>query len=99
MKMTTECMECLLRKNVAMARELGTEGQAMAFAKDMMRAFLDAPDWVSAPYFAPFTSAPDTALAASGGSELLQDRKCNASSGIFFFIHSILCQSSGTMVA
>lgn len=60
MKMTTECMECLLRKNVAMARELGTEEQAMAFAKDMMRAFLEAPDWVSAPYFAPFTSASFT---------------------------------------
>lgn len=56
MKLTTECTECYLRKNLARARELGTEDQAMAFARDLMRTILDAPEWVSAPYFAPFTA-------------------------------------------
>lgn len=56
MKLSTECLECYLRKNIATARSLGTEEQAMAFSKDLMRSVLDAPDWVSAPYFAPSTA-------------------------------------------
>ena len=36
-----------------MARPLGTEEKTMAFARDMMRMYLDAPEGVSSPWFGP----------------------------------------------
>lgn len=56
MKMTTECMECLLRRNLATARSLGDEDTAMEMARGMLSAFLNAPEGVSAPYFSPITA-------------------------------------------
>lgn len=56
MKITTECLECLMRRNLAKARALGSEDTAMAFAREMLSAFLAAPDGVSAPYFSPITA-------------------------------------------
>lgn len=50
------CLLCHLRRNVELVRPLGTERQTMAFAKDMMRMYLAAPDGVSAPWFSPHTA-------------------------------------------
>lgn len=49
----TYCLQCLLRRNIALAQTLGTEEQAMAFAKEIMRLYLSAPEGVSSPWFGP----------------------------------------------
>ena len=52
----TQCLLCHLRRNLEVVKPLGTEEQAMAFAKDMMRLYLDAPDGVASPWFNPQTA-------------------------------------------
>ena len=49
----TRCLICQLERNVAAAKKLGTEEQATAFAKDLMKLLADAPQGVSAPFFSP----------------------------------------------
>ena len=51
-----ECIQCHLRRNLETARKLGTEEQATAFAKDLMRLYLTAPEDVSSPWLAPATT-------------------------------------------
>ena len=51
--MDTQCLQCHLRRNLEVVRPLGTEEQAMEFAKDMMRMYLSAPEGVSSPWFNP----------------------------------------------
>ena len=53
----TRCLICQLERNVATARKLGTEEQATAFAKDLMKLLADAPEGVSAPFFTPGVAA------------------------------------------
>jgi uncharacterized protein with ATP-grasp and redox domains len=52
----TQCLLCHLRRNLETVKPLGTEEQAMAFAKDLMRLYLEAPEGVSSPWFNPQTS-------------------------------------------
>ena len=52
----TQCLECHFRRNLEVARPLGTEEQAMAFAKDLLRMYLSAPEGISSPWFNPQTS-------------------------------------------
>ena len=52
----TQCLLCHLRRNLEVVKPLGTEEQAMAFAKDMMRLYLEAPDGVASPWFNPQTA-------------------------------------------
>ena len=54
--MDTQCLLCHLRRNLEVVKPLGTEEQAMAFAKDMMRLYLEAPEGVASPWFNPQTS-------------------------------------------
>lgn len=49
----SNCLLCHFRRNLEVARTLGTEEQALAFAKDMMRMYLAAPETVSSPWFNP----------------------------------------------
>ncbi len=49
----TRCLICQLERNIATAQKLGTEEQATAFAKDLMKVLSDAPAGVPAPYFTP----------------------------------------------
>ena len=49
----TQCIQCFLKRNLELARTLGTERQAMDFAKELMKLYLDAPDDVSSPWFGP----------------------------------------------
>ncbi len=53
----TRCLICQLERNVETARKLGTEEQATAFARDLMRLLADAPEGVSAPFFTPGVAA------------------------------------------
>jgi len=52
----TQCLLCHFRRNLEVARPLGTDEQAMAFAKDMMRMYLSAPEGISSPWFNPQVS-------------------------------------------
>ncbi len=54
--MDSYCLLCHLKRNVELVRPLGTEQQAMEFARDMMRMYLAAPEDVSAPWFGPETA-------------------------------------------
>lgn len=49
----TQCLLCNLRRNLETVKPLGTEEQAMAFAKDLMRLYLEAPEDVASPWFNP----------------------------------------------
>lgn len=53
MKMDTVCLECLLHKYIPIARANADEEHATAFAHDLMREILAAPDWAAAPYLQP----------------------------------------------
>lgn len=54
--MDTQCLLCHLRRNLEVVRALGTEEQAMEFARDMMRMYLAAPEDISSPWFNPQVS-------------------------------------------
>ncbi len=47
----TACLKCHLFRNVEKASALGTQEQAMRYARDLMRAYCDAPEDVPSPYF------------------------------------------------
>ena len=50
------CMECHLRRNCATAAKLGTPEQTTAFAKDLLRLYLSAPEDVASPWLSPATT-------------------------------------------
>ena len=52
----TQCLVCHLNRNIQLARTLGTEEQATAFAKELMKVYISAPEGASAPFFGPQTS-------------------------------------------
>ena len=49
----SRCLLCQLERNLATARKLGDEQQALAFAKDLMALLSAAPAGVPAPFFTP----------------------------------------------
>lgn len=49
----TYCIECNLRRNLALARSLGTEEQATDFARDLMAAILELPEGAPSPVLGP----------------------------------------------
>ena len=53
---SSECIECHLRRNLETARRLGTEEQATAFARELMKLYLSAPEGVGSPWFGPATT-------------------------------------------
>ncbi len=51
-----QCMQCYLERNMQLAYRLGDEAQATVFFKELVKIFLNAPEGVSAPWFAPQTA-------------------------------------------
>ena len=49
----SQCLLCHMERNIQLVRPLGTEEQTMAFARDLMRMYLEAPADVSSPWFTP----------------------------------------------
>lgn len=47
------CIQCYLRRNIDLVRPLGPESKTTAFAKEVMKMYLAAPEGVSAPWFGP----------------------------------------------
>lgn len=52
MTMNTECLLCHLERNVELARTLGDEQKATAFAKELMKMYISAPEHLTSPHFA-----------------------------------------------
>ena len=52
----TTCLQCHLERNLELARTLGDEEKAMAFAKELMKMYLSAPEGISSPWFTPQTA-------------------------------------------
>jgi len=52
----TQCLQCLLRRNLDLVRPLGSEEKALEFAKGLMQLCIDAPAGVSSPWFGPAIS-------------------------------------------
>ena len=55
--MDAQCMACNFRRNVEAARKLGDETTATAFARALMRLYLDAPEGTSTPSLGPQINA------------------------------------------
>ena len=53
---SSECILCHLRRNIETARSLGTEEQATAFARELLKMYLSAPEGVGSPWFGPATT-------------------------------------------
>lgn len=51
----TTCLLCHLQRNLKTAKSLGTEEQAMEFARGLMRIYLDSPTDVGATWYGPAT--------------------------------------------
>ena len=54
--LNSECIQCHLRRNLETARKLGSEEQVTAFARDLLKLYLSAPEDVSSPWLAPATT-------------------------------------------
>ena len=52
----TLCLQCQLKRYLDLVRPLGSEEKAMAFAKRMLKMYMDAPKDASSPWFGPATS-------------------------------------------
>lgn len=51
--MTSECLLCHFQRYLRKAQALGDEKTAMAFGRDLMKTYLEAPEGVSSPWFSP----------------------------------------------
>ena len=51
--MNSQCLECNLKRNLKLARTLGSEEQVMVFAKRLMQLYMDAPKEAPSPYMGP----------------------------------------------
>lgn len=49
----THCIECNIRRNLALARSMGDEAQATAFLKDFLRAIAELPEGIPSPVLGP----------------------------------------------
>ena len=54
--MNATCLACHFGKNLETAASLGDEKTAIAFTRELMQMYLDAPDEVASPYFGPGVS-------------------------------------------
>ena len=51
--MSSTCLECYIKKNLKLARTLGDDAQAVAFAKALLKLWLEAPEGVPSPWMGP----------------------------------------------
>ena len=53
--MDAQCVLCHINRNLSIGEKLGDSATCKAFAHDLMRAHLAAPEWASSPYLGPET--------------------------------------------
>ena len=51
--MTPECLMCHFTRNLKKAADMGDDATALAFGKELMKMYLDAPEHVTSPWFSP----------------------------------------------
>lgn len=56
LSITPECLLCHFGRYLKKAQPLGDDETAMAFGRDLMRMYLDAPEGVSSPWFSPYVA-------------------------------------------
>ena len=49
----TQCLQCYLQRHLDLVRPLGNEEKSLAFAKRLLKIYLDAPEGISSPWFGP----------------------------------------------
>ena len=71
----TRCLLCHFNKNIDAARGLGTEAQATAFARELMKIYLDAPADVGATWYGPATAALFDKIYGVGPDRFLEEKR------------------------
>ena len=72
--MNATCLHCHFSKNLETALSLGDEATAFAFAKDLMRLYLDAPEGVGSPWFGPGVTALFQKYYGAGEDRYVQEK-------------------------
>lgn len=57
LSISAACLMCHFNRNMKKAQALGDSETALAFGKDLMRMYLDAPEGISSPWFSPQVAA------------------------------------------
>ena len=52
----SSCLQCFLNRHLTLARSLGSEEQATAFARELLKLYINAPEDASAPWFGPYVT-------------------------------------------
>ena len=72
--MNATCLACHFRKNLETASSLGDEATAVAFARELMQLYLDAPDHVASPWFGPGVTALFQKYYGLGEDRYIQEK-------------------------
>lgn len=73
--MNATCLACHFKKNLETAQALGDEKTATAFAKDLMRLYLEAPEDVASPYFGPGVTALFQKYYGLGDDRYIEEKR------------------------
>ena len=71
----SRCLLCHFNKNIDTARGLGTEAQATAFARELMKIYLDSPQDVGATWFGPATAELFDKIYGVGPDRFLEEKR------------------------
>ena len=71
----TRCLLCHFNKNVDTARGLGTEAQATAFARELMKIYLESPDDVGATWYGPATAELFDEIYGVGPDRFVEEKR------------------------
>lgn len=71
----TRCLLCHFNKNVDTARGLGTEAQATAFARELMKIYLESPDDVGATWYGPATAELFDRIYGTGPDRFVEEKR------------------------
>ena len=71
----SRCLLCHFRKNIDTARGLGTEAQATAFARELMKIYLDSPQDVGATWFGPATAELFDRIYGVGPDRFVEEKR------------------------
>ena len=70
-----DCYECLLRRNLELARQNGDNEKSIEFLKDVFRVFAEAPEGASSPYFSPIIHGLKEQYFGALGDPYAQDKR------------------------
>ena len=71
----TRCLLCHFNKNVDIARGLGSEAQATAFARELMKIYLDSPEDVGATWYGPATAKLFDEIYGTGPDRFVEEKR------------------------